>query len=196
MTFKNQENMLNEKYLTYDQMNIIITFQKLWIRFAMWVRTYIRAFIYNTPDLNLNKYMIVEDLPSEVYDLFSIFFGTEVAENVKNLIFNFFKAMIEVVEAMKYGDKILTSSRLIKWYQVADEISSYLAKINVYWDEFRWKYLLYQYIKLKTDEVNAVIQSNNEAEKEIYNENENINFLLSNYMARGVIYLTQNPKEK
>lgn len=192
MVFKNQDNTQNEKYLTYDQMNIIISFEKLWVRFAMWIRSYLRALIYDTRNLNLNTNMI-NSLPTEVYNLFSIFFGTEIAENMRNLFFQFFQAMMQVAEAMKYGDKILTDARIIKWYQAADAISSYLARINVYWDENQWKYLIYEYIRLKTDEINAIIQGNDAAEEELYNLIENVNFLMSNYMARGVIHAAQNP---
>lgn len=192
MVFKNQDNIQNEKYLTYDQLNIMITVQKLWIRFAMWIRTYLRALIYDTRNLNLNTNMI-NSLPSEVYNLFSIFFGTEIAENMKNLFFQFFQVMMQVAEAMKYGDQISTDARIIKWYQVADEISSYLARINVYWDENQWKYLIYEYIKLKTGEINAIIQGDDEAERELYDLVENVNFLMSNYMARGMIRAAQNP---
>ncbi|WP_206459976.1 hypothetical protein [Anaerovorax sp. IOR16] len=193
MIYKNQESIPNEKYISYDQMNIINTFEKLWIRIAIWVRAYIRAYIYDTPNLSLTTSMLNDDLPSEVYDLFSIFFGTQVAETMKKLFFDFFKAIIEVVEPIKYGDEVLANSRIIKWYEVADEISSFLAKINVYWDENQWKYLLYQYIKFKIDEINAVIQGDHETEKKLLKELETINFLMSNYMARGIIFLAQNP---
>ncbi|QSX06563.1 hypothetical protein JYG23_03650 [Sedimentibacter sp. zth1] len=181
-----EEKLQSEKYLTYDQMNIIIAVQKMWFKLAILVREYIRASIYDTRNLKAVTNNLL-DLPSEAYNIFSIFYGTEIAQNVYNLFSDFIKSTMGVIEAMKFGDKVLTNSRIIKWYQDADELSSFLARINIYWDEDQWKYFLYQYIKIKTDEIKAVVDENDEVEMELFDMVENINFLMANYMGRGLI---------
>jgi len=46
MIYKAEQESPNESYITYDQMNIIIAFEKLWLKIAIWIRTYIRSVIY------------------------------------------------------------------------------------------------------------------------------------------------------
>lgn len=186
MIYKLEQEIPNEQYLTYDQMNIIISFQKMWLKIALWIRTYIKASIFDTPNLkSTTNYLFI--LPSEFYPIFSMFYGTEVAQNLVNILLDFIKSAMKVIESMKYGDKVLTGSRITEWYQVADKLSSYLARINIYWDENQWKYFLYQYIKLKVDEIRAIVNGNFEEEIELFERIEDVIFLMSSYMARGII---------
>ncbi|WP_324824574.1 hypothetical protein [Sinanaerobacter sp. ZZT-01] len=187
MQFKNQEDTSNKPYLTYDQMNTLVAVQKLWIRMGVWNRSYIRALIYDTPNIKSSKKGMLS-LPAEVGSMSSIFFGTENGKTLENLSLQFNETMMEVIEAMKYGDLILTNTKVIEWYHIADEIATFLAKINIYWDKNQWQYLLYQYIKYKIEEVNAIVTDNTDAEINLYNLTENINFLMSNYFARGVLF--------
>ncbi|MFA9422726.1 MAG: hypothetical protein ACERLG_04065 [Sedimentibacter sp.] len=183
---ENGEKVLNEKYLTYEQMNVLIAIQKTWIKLALWIRLYVNATIYNTPNEKaISNYLI--NIPSEFYNLFSMFYGTEIAQNVKNHIWNFTKSMMGVVESIKYGDDVLTNSRTTEWYQTADELSLFLSKVNVNWDEMQWKYLLYQYIKIKIDEIHAAVDGNDEVTMELYNRSETISFIITNYFGRGFI---------
>ena len=50
-------------------------------------------------------------------------------ENKKDILFNFMLAEMNVIESLKYGDKILTSERIIKWYEIADELSKQIADV-------------------------------------------------------------------
>ncbi|WP_027400570.1 hypothetical protein [Anaerovorax odorimutans] len=186
MFHKMDQTLSNDNYITYDQMNIIIAFQKLWLNIASWMRTYIKALIYDTKNLkSVANYLI--NIPREFYNTFSIFYGTEAAQRLMDILTEFIKTAMSVVESMKYGDKVLTNSKIIKWYKTADELASLLARINIYWDEKHWKYLLYQYIKLKIDEVSAVINENYDEEIVTYNMIEDVIFLIASYMARGII---------
>lgn len=192
MTCKLQENVPKEKYLTYDQMNIIIASQKLWIKFSNWFRVYIRAKIYETQNLQaVTNYL--DNIPSTFYPMFSTFLGPEVAQNLVNLLSEFIQSSMGVVEAMKYGDNELTSSRIINVYQIADKLASYLARINIYWAENQWKYLLYQFIKLRVDLINAIINNQLDVGFELEDRLDDIVILMSNYMARGIIASQQTP---
>lgn len=197
VAYKIQEKNPTDKYLTYDQLNIMIAVQKLWLKISILVREYIRAAIFNTPNLNSTSNKILIGLPSEVYNFFSIFYGTINAQILKDLFFNFIKSMMAVVEAIKYGDNILAGSRVTNWYQTADKIAGFLASINVFWDENQWKFLLYEYIKLKIDEINTLRNSDYEQDMEQFDIIENASFLMASYMARGIISsnLQQNPNQ-
>ncbi len=180
------EAPVNESYLTYEQVNIIIAFQKLWLDIASWMRSFIKADIYETKNLQSTKDYLLT-LPSEFYNTFAIFYGPVTAQRIANFMQRFIEAGMKVVESLKYGDAILSDSRIVEWYKIADEFSAFLGQINIYWDEAQWKYLLYQYIKLKIDEINAIVNDNFEEEITLYNAIEDMVFLMASYMARGII---------
>ncbi len=186
MLYKMEQEIPNENYITYEQMNIIIVFQKLWLKIAIWFRTYMRSAIYDTRDKShVVNYLTI--LPHEFYPMFNMFYGSTIAQNITDLITNFIKAAIEVVEYKRYGEGGLTNSSIFEWYQSADKLSSYLARVNVYWDENQWKFLLYQYIRLKSDGISALVNDDYDKEVELYNMIDNIIFLMGSYMARGII---------
>lgn len=192
MIYKLEQEIPNEKYLTYGQMNIIFSFQKLWLKIAVWIRTYIRSVIYDTRDKeHIANYLI--SLPQEFYPTFNMFYGSNIALNITDLLSDFIKSAMELIEYKRYGESELTSSRTIEWYKSADKLSSYLAKINVYWDENQWKFLLYQYIKLKTDGISALVNNDYRQEIDQYNIIDNIIFIMGSYMARGIIASNLQP---
>lgn len=186
MVGKEENKLPEDKYITYDQMNIINAFQKLWLHLSIWMRSYIKSVVYDTRNLHFNAEQLLS-IPNDFYGPFSLFYGTVTAQNFAGHLADFIKAAMEVVEAIKNGDSVLANSRAVRWYETADALASFLARINVYWDENQWRYLLYQYIKLKIDEIHAVLNDNYEEESELFNSIEDIVFIISSYMARGII---------
>lgn len=186
MFYKMEQELPNEECLSGDQIMVLIENQKLWFKTSIWLKIYIRAKIYNTPNLRaVTDYLIA--IPSEAYDLFSKYYDIRIAENIKDLLLDFINAAMGVIDVMKYGDDVMINSRIIKWYQSADRMASYLASINGYWDEDQWKEYLYQYINITLDEINSIINDNYEEEMKLYNMLEDVNFLMAQYMAKGII---------
>lgn len=189
MIYRMELDISNQKYLTLEQMNIIISFQKLWVKLGYWIRIYIRSSIFDTPDKKeVSNYLM--SLPNEFYPIFSMFYGPEITQNLIDLLLNFIKSAIKVIDYKKYGESGLANSSIIEWYQSADKLSSKLAEINVYWDENQWKSLLYQYIKFKTDKISAIVSGNYVNDFNIYDTIDNVIFLMGSYMARGIISST------
>lgn len=186
MIEKEERTLPEERYITYDQMNIINAFEKIWLHLSIWMRSYIKSVVYETRNLPFNAEQLL-NIPYDFYGPFSLFYGTPTAQSFAAHMTDFIKAAMGVVEAIKNGDPILTNSRSIRWYETADELASFLARINVYWDENQWRYLLYQYIKLKIDEIHAIMDDNYEVEAELFNAIEDMVFLIASYMARGII---------
>lgn len=188
MFYKMEEEILNEECITYDQMMILIDFQKLWFKIAVWVRIYIRAAIYNTPNKEaVTDYLL--EIPNEAYSIFTRYYSSKEADTIKELLTAFIEAIMETIEAMRYGNEVLINSKISKLYQSANKMSSYLASINEYWDEEEWQNLFYKYISIKIDEVNAVINDDYEEEIRLYNMVEDVNYSMAEYMAEGIIYL-------
>lgn len=186
MFYKMEQELPNEECLSEDQIRVLIENQKLWFKTSIWLKIYIRAKIYNTPNLRaVTNYLIA--IPSEVYDLFSKYYDDRIAENIKDLLLDFINAAMGVIDVMKYCDDVMINSRIIKWYQSADRMASYLASINGYWDEDKWKEYFYQYINITLDEIDSIINDNYEEEMKLYNMLEDVNFLMAEYMAKGII---------
>jgi len=72
-------------------------------------------------------------------------------------------------------------------YQSADSLARFFAQINIYWDEGQWKNLLYQYVRMKIEEIVAIASNDFQKEVEVYDRVEDLTAIMGNYMARGII---------
>lgn len=171
--------------VTYEQLNTLITFLKLWSQLGMWTRSLMVSIVGNLE----NKTAVVNQLfsiPTEFYNTFRIFYGPVISQQLLNLLTNFITNEWSLIDALNSGDQERADDSTISLYQSADELASLLSKLNIYWDEDQWKSLLYQYIKLLIDEMVAMLAGDHEREIEIYNRMDDVTDLLGSYMARGI----------
>lgn len=172
--------------ITYEQVNTLIAFLRLWAQMLSWTRELMVSTVGNLD----NKTAVVNQLftiPTEMYNVFRIFYGSAISQQFLNIVTNFITNQWQLTEALKEGDRELVDEIMMRIYQNADGISALLAETNVYWDEEQWKSLLYQYIRLQIDEMVAMLSGNYERDIEIYKRWEDVSELIGSYMARGII---------
>lgn len=172
--------------ITFEQLNTIITFQRLWTYIAVWMRSFIQSTVFNTPNLKAVSDKLYS-LPLDFYDIFSSYYGTQYARQFVNLLSNFIMSGMRLVEGMKSNDQELVNASTVQWYQAADQMAQFFTSINIFWDYNQWRYLLYQYIRAKIDELIAITSGDYSREAEMFETIEDITFIIGNYMARGLI---------
>jgi len=184
--YRLEQEIQGEQHLTYYQLNIINAFLKLWLEVEFWMEKYLDAVVYDTRNLKAVTNQ-VDNLPNKIYGVISMFYGTEIAENIKQLMYDFIKSEMEVIKFMNYADNEFANSKIMEMYKAADNLAAYSPKINSHWNENQMKYFLYQYINLKTSEIRALANDDYVKRNQIYERINNVIFLLSDYMGRGII---------
>ena len=172
--------------LTYEQMNIITKFQRLWIHVALWMKTFFNSTIEDSKDLPAVTTRLFE-LPADFYNAFRPYFSEEVSQQLSTIIYGLVYFNWQLVNAYKNNDRSAIDSSTVQWYKGANKLAAFLASINKYWDEGLWNSLLFQYIKLKIQEIIAYYSGEYELEINIYENLEDIAVLMGSYMARGII---------
>lgn len=175
------------EYLTYEQMNILISFQKLWSQLAIWMRNYIFGNFENSDNLQAVMTRLFQSLPYEFYDSLRIFYGAEISQIFLNNISNFLTSAYQLINAYKMSDTSAIDASAAKWYQSADDLATFLATINIYWSKDQWSNLLYQYIQYIIAEVIAIKGGDYENEISIFSDIDDLTDLMGSYMARGII---------
>ena len=189
MVKKNQETLPipNIGYpITYEQLNILLEFLRLWSQLAMWTRSLILSTVNDTG----NKTAVINHLysiPTEFYRAFRIFYGAAISQQILNLLTNFITAQWRLIHALHEGNQQLVDELTITLYQTADQFAEYIAPLNVYWDVNHWKSLLYQYIRLVIDEMVAMMAGDHDKEIEIHRRLDDVAEIIGSYMARGII---------
>lgn len=173
-------------YVTYELMNTIINYQRVWSEFSTWMRNY----MYSTVDNSANITAVTNRLyrtQTDFYNLFRVFYGPEVSQYFTNLILSFVTSATSVMNGVKNNNQEAVNSSTILWYQNADALASFLAQINPFWDERQWRNLLYQYIAMSNQAITSTVGSNFELEISINDRLQDLTYILGSYMARGII---------
>jgi len=173
--------------LTYEQVNTIINFEKLWIEFVLWMRSFIRSSLYNLPDLTSVNVRVFQQLPRDFYNEFSNYFSPVDSQQFIDLFSRLLVRNWQLVNAYKSNDKTAIEASTIQWYQIADELATFLASVNKYWDVNKLKTILYEYVQLKIQEITAFQEGKYDQETKLFDEVEEKAIQLANYMAMGII---------
>ena len=177
----------SEQYLTQEQMNIIINSQRLWLELAFTIRSLMMAVIRDperTQSAAERLYNIVE---INFYNYLRLFYGPDVAQQIINYLSNFITNMWRLFEAISTNNTEEMNASTVKLYENADQAASYLASINIYWNEQQWKNFFYQAIRITIDEATTLAAKDFEKEYQIFNRLVDLATLTGDYMARGII---------
>jgi hypothetical protein len=189
--YKNENNLVTlppspNQTFNFEQLNVIGIFQRLWTQLAVYTRYYIYSIIFNLPSAQAAGERLFQ-VPADFRNAFLTFYGPEIANRFGNLFTNFVAKPANVIEGYQSNNQDLINQSTQTWYQSANELAHFLARINLFWDEDQWKNLLNQYIQLKLDMIVAVISGDFRREVQIYDRLFDLTTIMGTYMARGII---------
>lgn len=180
----------DQPLLTYEQLNMITNFERLWTQIAVWTWAFFQSILYDLPDFaDVSKKLF--SLPMDFYSIFASYYGTDSSKKFVNLLTVFLTCCAGVLEGMKNRDEEQVNTSTVQWYQCADEIAKFLSGINVYWDENQWRNLLSQYMRMKIDEIIAAMNGEYGRKIKLYQSMEDMMFIIGSYMARGILAMSQ-----
>ncbi|MDD4583627.1 MAG: acetylglutamate kinase [Eubacteriales bacterium] len=182
MIDKRQES----NYFTYTEMNFISEIRKIWLNQAMWMRSFIVSTLENLGDTMAVTKRLFENA-DDFNNLLKVFFGEQVAENFAGLLSNHMSNLWQLVIAEKNKDSETADKSTVALYQNADEIAAFLAQINPYWEEEKWKSLIYEHISMTIKEIELRLEGKYEEAISVYDSIEENAYLIGDYMAKGII---------
>jgi hypothetical protein len=172
--------------LTYEQMNVITEYQRLWMQIASWMRAFFKSSLEDSADLAAVTARLFE-IPIDFYNAFRPYFTEEQSTQLYNIVYRLVYNNYELINAYKANDRVPIDASTIDWYQGASELAAFLASVNIYWDQAILDSLLFSYGKLKIEEIIAYYNQEYQKEINIYNTLEDSAVLIGSYMARGII---------
>ncbi|HWQ79578.1 MAG TPA: hypothetical protein VN381_12205 [Anaerovoracaceae bacterium] len=172
--------------VTYEQMNILLTFQKLWTQISIWLRSVLVATLYDLP----NREAVINEVFNTTlsfYNIFRLFYGVNIATQFYNMLNRYVTTAWRLIEAFVENNQGDIDSNTVQLYQIADEMAVFLSPLNIHWSENQWRYLLNQFTNLFISEIIAMLQGNYTQEIAIFNRLDDITDIIGSYMARGIL---------
>lgn len=183
-----------DTFISYGHMNLKNDMRLLMSQLAYLSRSYI-ASAYSGYGSNTAIAKKLYQLPLQFKTKAELIFGIPLGEELVTILSMHVIYLQNLVEAIKKGDQAAYENYARELYENADQIAAYYAKINPFWDEIRWRNLLYSYTQTLIEEAVALRVGEYEKDLEIFDRLLLDALLMGDYLADGIIqYLTVTRK--
>lgn len=171
---------------TGNQVVLMNAFNKIWMQQFMWMRFFIISSAADLDDLSRVTKRLLQ-VPKDFAKLFRPFYGKSKADEVEALFQEHIVLAAKLIINIKVQKTQAVRENRVKWYDNADRISEYFAKINPNWSKHEWQTLLYEHLKMTENE--AVERFNGQFEADImqYEGIEKQAVTMAELMSKGII---------
>lgn len=157
-------NRWKHRAANYGQMNLMNELRKLWEQHVIWTRLFIVSALGELPDLEATTKRLLRN-PMDFANVLEIYYGRQKADTFRGLLEEHVKIAASIVNSAKEGNAKAVDQYSKLWYRNADQIAGFLAGINPFWTDEEWKTLLYEHLRMTTDE--AVARLSGEFTKDV-----------------------------
>lgn len=160
--------------------------RKLWDQHVFWTRSFIISVAEDLDDLDMVTRRLLRN-PDDFADLLRPLYGRQTADTFGNLLTQHLKIGADLVKAAKHNDSEAADEARAKWYSNADSIARFLAMINPYWNEEKWRRMLYSHLQMT--EKMAVLRLSKKYEDDIrmFDEIQDQALSMADYMYYGIL---------
>lgn len=171
---------------TYEQLNILTNFQKLFIQLKVLMRATISSWIFKNPNYNAIAQNLMS-LSEDFKDVLQVFYGPVVSDRFSNLLTNYISNIFTILEGYSTNNQELINQGVQKWYSDANELAKYLDSINIFWTEPQWENLLYQNIQSNLAMITSLLAGDYDRAQKGFNSAFDLAIIMGNFMAQGLI---------
>lgn len=160
--------------------------RKLWEQHIVWTRMTIASMIRDSPDVEFVTKRLLRN-PTDFENALRYFYGDEIASQFSDLLKSHLVIAAELVKAAKVGYNKEAEDAEKRWYANADEIATFLGRINPYWTQEDWRRMLYEHLKMTKSEAVNILTNKYEQSIIDYDEIENQALKMADVMAEGIV---------
>lgn len=174
------------KLCACNRQEIVNTMRKLWSQHVYWTRFFIISTVEELKDLKYVTDRLLEN-PGDFGKALKGFYGMKRADKFKQLLTEHLKIGGDLVNADKDMNTAKADELRKKWYVNADDIAVFLAEINPYWDEQKWRNMMYSHLSMTEKEAGLRLKKEYPRDIDIFGQIENEALEMADYMANGIV---------
>lgn len=180
------KSLVTSDHVIYAQLNLMNDIRNNVFQLVMWSRSLINviAFELKSVDAVTRK---IYTLPTLFSNSFKPYMGDAIAQELQKLLFQHILIFINIMNGLKSENEQEVNKYITEWYENADDISTYLAQVNIYWTRERWRLLLYYHLEMTLCEAIASLSEDYEKGITIYDRLQFHSSIIADYITRGLI---------
>jgi hypothetical protein len=131
----------------------------LWEQHVYWTRLTVNSIVDRLPDEKETTARLLRN-PTDFAAALEPLYGSDIANKFAKFLRDHLTIATELVKALQAGNSTAAANAQKRWYANADAIADFLSRINPYWSKKDWKNMLFEHLRLLTNEVSSRLAGN------------------------------------
>ncbi len=177
----------NEHYwVSINEVRLLEQMNLVWEQHIMWTRMLLISIAENLKDLDATQARLLQN-PKDIADIFRRYYGNMVANQIQELLTEHLVIGKELIVALKNNNQEQATKLNTKWYQNADSMAEAFSSINPFYPKEVIRKMLYDYLKLTTNEVNARLKGDYAEDIKAYDMVQKEILKMSQFFVMGIV---------
>lgn len=169
-----------------NQVNLLNKMNIAWIEHILWTRMLLISIAENLKDLDATQARLLQN-PKDIADIFRKYYGNNAANTIQRLLTEHLVIGKDLIVALKNNNQKLASELNTKWYKNADDIADAFSSINPFYPRETIRRMLYEHLRLTTEEVSARLKKDYAADIRAYDMVQKEILEMSKFFVNGIV---------
>ena len=179
-------NQNSNYWISSNEVKLLKQMNVVWEQHIMWTRMLLISIAENLKDLEATQTRLLEN-PKDIADVFRTYYGNNVANEIQRLLTEHLVIGKDLIVALKNKNQEQANSLSLKWYQNADSMAEAFSSINPFYPKEEIRRMLYEHLRLTTEEVNARLKGNYPADIKAYDMVQEEILRMSQFFVNGIV---------
>lgn len=176
----------NNYWISINEVNLLEQMNLVWEQHIMWTRMLLISIAENLKDLEATQTRLLKN-PRDIANVFRPYYGANVANQIEKLLTEHLVIGKNLIVALKNNNQKEAMELNQKWYQNADDMAEAFSTINPFYPKEEIRKMLYEHLRLTTDEVNARLKGDYVADINAYDMVQKEILRMSRFFVNGMV---------
>ena len=176
----------NNYWVSINEVRLLEQMNLVWEQHIMWTRMLLISIAENLKDLDVTQARLLQN-PKDIADIFRRYYGNMVANQIQQLLTEHLVIGKELIVALKNNNQEQATKLNTKWYQNADSMAEAFSSINPFYPKEEIRKMLYDHLRLTTNEVNARLKGDYVEDIKAYDMVQKEILKMSQFFVMGIV---------
>lgn len=184
--YPRNNNSPYDYWVSINEVNLLSDMNLVWIEHILWTRLLLISIAESLNDLEATKARLLQN-PKDTANVFKKYYGSTVADTIEKLLTEHLVIGANLITALKNKNEKLADQLNKSWYKNADDMADAFSSINPFYRKEDMRNILYEHLKLTTDEVSARLKKDYTADIKAYDLVQKEILKMSKFFVDGIV---------
>ena len=184
-------NEISRYLISINEVQLIKLMNLVWEQHIMWTRMLLISIAENLKDLEATQARLLQN-PKDIANVFARYYGSAVSNKIEQLLTEHLVIGKDLIVALKNNNQAQANALNAKWYKNADEMAEAFSSINPFYPREEIRRMLYEHLRLTTEEVKARLKGDYVADINAYDMVQREILKMSQFFVDGIVQQFRN----